>query len=756
MKRTYSLQRSGICLLLFFITVQLGFCQSLGDVAFIAFNTDGDKDFAIVVLAAIAPNTTLYFTDDETTGEDGFVGSEGVLTWVSGPAPITAGTVVIFTDVDNNSNPNFGVSIGSVTRAGTFGISSSKDGIIAYTGSNANAPTTYIAAIQIGNDASELGPFDADGITLSHTNLQIGATIVVIDAVASPDGAAYVASRSDKNTFSAYLESITDAVNWTALSSSGDGESLLPFADDAFTIHQTTWIGAHSSSWNDTANWSNGLPSSASLASIPKTNTAPIIANGTAAAVGNLIIQEEATLSVVATSTLTIHGSAEILGSLNTTSGASLMVRGSVMGYIACTHPISDTYWQLIAAPVVGQDIDAFVVVNDLATGSGSNVGLSEYENSTATWSYYQSGAIGTGNFPSGQGYAIKKSTTENITFTGTFNPVDVNIPLTKNTNGFNLIGNPYLASVSVAALLNENVALLEEQTIWLWDQTQERYVQKNLANDIEISPGQGFFVLANTAGNFSITEAMQRHASDNFEKGASDTAEISIIIDNGTEKRMAKILYLESATAGWDNGYDSSIFGGIENTFSIYTQMAAHGNGRKLGTQSLPTTYDENSMVPIGLTATADKNLTFTVQVKNVPKRLMVFLEDRLKNTIVRLDDTGSAFHTSLDADQNGIGRFYLRTSTEDITQTLARDATNLNHAHVFLEENNLLKITGLQSKKARLKIYTILGKTIINVALKSASSMQFKVPKHVQRGIYIVSLTTEHGTLNKKFFLN
>lgn len=756
MKRTYSLQRSRICLLLFFLTVRFGFCQSPGDVAFIAFNADGDKDFAIVVLAAIAPNTTLYFTDDETTGDDGFVGSEGVLTWISGPAPIAAGTVVVFTDVDSNSNPNFGVSIGSITRARAFGISSSKDGIIAYTGSSANDPTTYIAAIQIGNDASQLGPFDIDGITLSHTNLEIGATIVVIDGVAHPDGAEYVGSRSDKNTYSAYLESITDASNWTTLSSSGDGESLLPFADDAFTTHQTNWIGAHGSSWNDTTNWSNGLPSSASLASIPKTSTAPIIANGAAAAVGNLIIKAEATLSVAAANALTIHGSAEILGSLNTTSSASLMVRGSVVGYIACTHPISDTHWQLIAAPVVGQDIDAFVAVNDLATGSGRNIGLSEYENSTATWSYYQSGAIGTGNFPSGQGYAIKKSTTENIRFTGTFNLVDVNIPLTKNTNGFNLIGNPYLASVSAAALLNENVALLEEQTIWLWDQTQERYIQKNLTNDIEISPGQGFFVLANTAENFSITEAMQRHASYSFEKGASHTPEISITIDNGAEKRTTTILYFDHATTGWDNGYDSSIFEGIENTFSIYTQTVAHGNDRKLGTQSLPATYDENSMVAIGLIATVDRNLTFSVQVKNVPKRLMVFLEDRLKNTIVRLDESGSAFETSLDADQNGIGRFYLRTSTEDITQTLARDAINLNQAHVFLEENNLLKITGVQSKKARLKIYTILGKTIINLALKSASSMQFKVPKHVQGGIYIVSITTEFGTLNKKIFLN
>ena len=100
MQRTNSLRLGRISLLLFFLTTALGFCQSLGDLAFIAFNADGDKDFAIVILAAISPNTTFYFTDNETTGEDGFVGSEGVLTWSSGTAPIAAGTVVVFTDVD--------------------------------------------------------------------------------------------------------------------------------------------------------------------------------------------------------------------------------------------------------------------------------------------------------------------------------------------------------------------------------------------------------------------------------------------------------------------------------------------------------------------------------------------------------------------------------------------------------------------------------------------------------------------------------
>ena len=68
MKKNHSLR--GILLCLFFQNALISFCQSTGDIAFTGYNTDGNKDFAIVTLADIAASTTIYFTDDETTGID--------------------------------------------------------------------------------------------------------------------------------------------------------------------------------------------------------------------------------------------------------------------------------------------------------------------------------------------------------------------------------------------------------------------------------------------------------------------------------------------------------------------------------------------------------------------------------------------------------------------------------------------------------------------------------------------------------------
>jgi len=171
--------------------------QPPGDIAFIPFNTDGDKDFAIAALATINPKATLSISDNETDGNGRFIGGEEIITWLSGTKTITADTIVLFKGTDNYTNLNSGASIGSISRSGSFKISSFKEGIIAYTGADA----TYLAAILIGNDHSEIGPFDPDRIPLTAKRLSIGTTIAVINNLAAPDGGIYSDSSSNQIIF---------------------------------------------------------------------------------------------------------------------------------------------------------------------------------------------------------------------------------------------------------------------------------------------------------------------------------------------------------------------------------------------------------------------------------------------------------------------------------------------------------------------------------------------------------------------------
>jgi hypothetical protein len=492
------------------------------------------------------------------------------------------------------------------------------------------------------------------------------------------------------------------------------------FDDFSFVHDPVTWTrGASNNNYNDSGNWS--------------TNNVP---NG----VYDVIIPSTARINMPAT--LTVN-------SMSIASGASIISTGTITGPISYTRSIPTDSWYLISSPVVGQDKDAFVSASNLDTNA-TNVGFADYNNTLANWSYYQSTTVtGTGNFVLGEGHAVKLDTAGDIVFTGTFNDADASIAVSSTTE-YNLIGNPYLASVSVGELLSQaNIAtLLTEKTIWLWDQSQDTYVIKNQNSSFEIAPGQAFFVSAAQTGSFSINEDMQTLRQDTFQK-TTTRPEVALTLSNGAASRTASIFYIDGATTGFDNGYDSSIFGGLANDFSIFTHAVANGSGKNLGIQSLPDNNFENMIIPVGVIAESGSALEFSARLENLPEGIKVFLEDKEENTFTRLDALNASHKITTTSIINGVGRFYLHTAKSVLS---IADAT-LDNVSIFTVHNSL-RIVGLQQGKASVKLFNILGKQVLNAAFESNGIKDISLPR-LTKGIYIVQLETAEGTLNKKIIL-
>ena len=191
----------------------------------------------------------------------------------------------------------------------------------------------------------------------------------------------------------------------------------------------------------------------------------------------------------------------------------------------------------------------------------------------------------------------------------------DVTENISEAGDGFNLIGNPFTAYLhaNTAAdatnnLLSANSAVLEEQTIWLWDNAKSGgagWVTVNLTSDsYRISPVQGFFVRAKTGGgtaqSFSFTKAMRTHTkAGNFYKSAQNRFEIDLSIAIENLKTNTAIRYIDNTSTSFDNGYDSSMFGGYGSALEIYTGLVDGSSGKKLAIQSLPNNNYENMIIP-------------------------------------------------------------------------------------------------------------------------------------------------------------
>ena len=519
--------------------------------------------------------------------------------------------------------------------------------------------------------------------------------------------------------------------------SNTDSEYLGTHLYDA-PVTSTTWTGGTDTDWATASNWDNGVPTSSLDATIPDVTNAPIISASTGATVKDLTINESDGLII--------------------NSGGSLIASGTSTGNITYNRTLATENWYLMSSPVEGQDIDTFVATEGIASGTGSNLGLSDYNNATPGWTYYQNGASGTGSFTSGDGRSIKLASQGDISFTGTINTSDVTVAMTSNSNGFNLVGNPYPSYVAgnenadgTNNILTINSANLTENTLWFWNQSTGSYNQINQASTaFQIAPAQGFFVSATGSVNLSITEAMQSHqGTDSFQR-LTTRPEIVLTLSNGTAIRNADIYYIEGTTTGWDNGYDSSIFGGVANEFTIYTHAVANGNGRDLGIQSLPPNNYENMIIPVGIYAEAGTAITIDATTNNFPSGINIYLEDKQDNSFTLLEADAN-FSFTPENNLDGIGRFYLHTTSGVLS---ANDfATNTNIS-IYTSSKDNLRIAGVQNGTATVRLYNILGKEMLKSSFVGSGVNDINL-NTIPVGIYIVKLTTENGTLNRKIII-
>ena len=96
--------------------------------------------------------------------------------------------------------------------------------------------------------------------------------------------------------------------------------------------------------------------------------------------------------------------------------------------------------------------------------------------------------------------------------------------------------------------------------------------------------------------------------------------SEITLNIADGKLNRYAKVSYNENATKSFDNGYDGETFVGVPNKFDVSTQLLENNLGKSYQIQSLPNTDLESMIIPVGVKAVANKEITFTAEALNLP----------------------------------------------------------------------------------------------------------------------------------------
>ena len=453
--------------------------------------------------------------------------------------------------------------------------------------------------------------------------------------------------------------------------------------------------------------------------------------------------------SVTINNNLTIDASA----TSNIANGSSLLVNGTASGNLTHTRTLATTNWYGITSPVNGQDIDTFISAEGLAQSTeDSDVGLSQsYGTFSDTWTYYNSSSSSSGNFIGGKGYIIKLVSAGDISFTGTFRNSDISRTLSTGGNGFNFAGNPFASYTDIASMLTTNSGILDEETIWLWNQATASYDTKVTADAYKLAPGQAFFIKSDgESGTLALNKSFQtHHTSDTFQR-TENRPELYLSLSDGSVYKEAKIYYIDGATTSFDNGYDGTLFNGVSNPLAIYTHLVTDSEGKNYQVQSLPNNDFENMIIPVGINAEAGTAITIDATTNNFPEGINIYLEDKQDNSFTLLE-ADSNFSFTPENNIDGIGRFYLHTTSGVLS---ADDfATNTNIS-IYTSSKYNLRIAGVQNGTATVRLYNILGKEVLKTSFVGSGVNDINL-NTIPVGIYIVKLTTENGTLNRKIII-
>ena len=496
----------------------------------------------------------------------------------------------------------------------------------------------------------------------------------------------------------------------------------------------------------------------------------------------NLKVKNSSSLTVLEGSNIDVSGDFESESAANVVlkSGASIIVNGSKTGNITYKRNLLTDSYFLVSPPVSGQDYDdTYVSTNGIAQSIPNNLNaIGPYTTSSNTWDYMTIGELNL-SFSSGVGYSVKRTTgtgAGEIPFTGEIagdletQNGGVNFTLIYDPSSspdnddqylgynWNLVGNPYPAYIKNSEFLTSNSSNILG-TIWTWNSGSAAYEDRvsNISDsgngNFPIAPGQGFFVRSIASGNINFPEANQYHQieignADTFERTTPLTS-IKLFINNGSSyNRHCDVYYLDNVTLGFDYGYEGQIFGsGNPNSLAIYTQLLENNEGVNYQTQSLPNTNYEGMVVPVGVDALANAEITISAQLNNFPANIKVFIEDKLENTFTRLDET-SNFSTTLSTNLNSTGRFYLHTTSASLSTGNVLDN---NPVSIFTTTRDNLRIVGVQSGTANVQIFNILGKQVLNTSFEGSGSNNINLPV-LSSGVYIVQVKNESGTVNKK----
>lgn len=494
----------------------------------------------------------------------------------------------------------------------------------------------------------------------------------------------------------------------------------------------STWNSASAQSWSTIANWSNGLPGSITNAVV---GTGILLAdNSNTALCNNLTVNAGAALTINSGVTLSVPGDFILESNSSNIRTGSLINNGTlnVAGLRTVKRWLQGGMNHFISTPLRnGTKVSTLYV-------SGNPGWAYRYNEPTHAWvnMVQLTDPITVSN-----GYCVNYLFERLLTFSISDNPgfnvsptYNPNTYRTGTTDGWNLVGNPFLAALDWKASGYTKTGI--DPTVYFFNGTT--YASFNGTTNVSTNGGtqcipamQAFFIHASATPNFIMPKtALVHNAQPYYKSNVSDLLRLSI---NGNSYSDETVVMFNSASSeDFDTEMDAYKLISLNETVpQVYTTSS----DVEYSINSLPELSNEVKItlaVKIGAQGNYSINAT---DLDNFATDVAIHLEDTETNSVVNLRNNPVY---SFEAGVGTSNRFRLI-----LGKTTGLGENSLNNSLVFSSGKNIF----IENASGIAEVYNLTGQKVSGIRLIE-NSMNTINMNNAAEGVYLVKILTDGST--------
>ncbi|MGZ9677316.1 leucine-rich repeat domain-containing protein [Flavobacterium sp. GNP001] len=432
------------------------------------------------------------------------------------------------------------------------------------------------------------------------------------------------------------------------------------------------------------------------------------------------------------------------------------------------------------------------------ATGTGSP-SLFTYNNNQATGSGWTAvTSTDATNLQAGQGYrllvrgdrnvninsnslptinaAVTLSTTGNISIGNVVFDTALNATSNLVTNGYSLVGNPYVNTVDWNALTKVGLT----DSYYIWDPNmgtaaqRGRYVvyssttgSSNVASAANqyIQPGQAFFVqnsVLGTPGTLTFQESNKvgnGNLTSVFRTQKKPMARLDLSVYETSELTTGGFP-IDATVAVFDAAFSADIDKADVAKLSTGTENLSISNNTKTWAIDARGPISEKDEVLLNLQDfQANKNYSFRTQFSNFDASVSPFLVDKFLGTSTAITTDSATtlnFTTTAAAASYASDRFKIAFTNKTL------DTKDFEAAQLQLYPNPVVNgqfsidLPNTMSGTVNVKIINLIGQTVYETNTEAKNSIRINTQSPLPQAVYLVQLTNNGERFTKKITVN